>query len=94
MTTEVAVHDEALEQDPAQVADWFVPVVIVVALVSVRAVGGPFREMRPYADLFFMGTAFLLLETKNVASFALMFGTTWLVNALVEATPISGPACV
>ena len=41
--------------------------------------------MRPYADLFFMGAAFLLLETKNVASFALLFGTTWLVNALVFA---------
>ena len=39
--------------------------------------------MRPYADLFFMGAAFLLLETKNVATFALLFGTTWLVNALV-----------
>jgi hypothetical protein len=39
--------------------------------------------MRPYADLFFMGAAFLLLETKNVAGFALMFGTTWFVNALV-----------
>ena len=39
--------------------------------------------MRPYADLFFMGVAFLLLETKNVAAFALLFGTTWLVNALV-----------
>ena len=41
--------------------------------------------MRPYADLFFMGAAFLLLETKNVATFALLFGTTWLVNALVFA---------
>jgi hypothetical protein len=30
-----------------------------------------------------MGAAFLLLETKNVATFALLFGTTWLVNALV-----------
>ncbi|MGC3955438.1 MAG: hypothetical protein QM804_14520 [Propionicimonas sp.] len=39
--------------------------------------------MRPYADLFFMGAAFLLLETKNIATFALLFGTTWLVNALV-----------
>jgi hypothetical protein len=39
--------------------------------------------MRPYADLFFMGAAFLLLETKNVGSFALLFGTTWLVNAMV-----------
>jgi hypothetical protein len=42
-------------------------------------------EMRPYADLFFMGAAFLLLETKNVATFALLFGTTWFVNALVFA---------
>jgi hypothetical protein len=39
--------------------------------------------MRPYLDLFFMGAAFLLLETKNVVQFALLFGTTWLVNALV-----------
>ena len=41
--------------------------------------------MRPYADLFFMGAAFLLLETKNIATFALLFGTTWFVNALVFA---------
>ena len=64
---------------------WSLLGVIVVSLVVVRAVGGPLREMRPYADLFFMGAAFLLLETKNVASFALMFGTTWFVNALVFA---------
>jgi len=38
-----------------------------------------------YADLFFMGAAFLLLETKNVVQFALLFGTTWFVNALVFA---------
>jgi hypothetical protein len=30
-----------------------------------------------------MGAAFLLLETKNVVQFALLFGTTWFVNALV-----------
>jgi hypothetical protein len=41
--------------------------------------------MRPYADLFFMGAAFLLLETKNVTTFALLFGTTWIVNAIVFA---------
>ena len=41
--------------------------------------------MRPYADLFFMGAAFLLLETNYVVQFALLFGTTWLVNALVFA---------
>jgi hypothetical protein len=39
--------------------------------------------MVPFADLFFMGVAFLLLETKNVVQFALLFGTTWFVNAFV-----------
>ena len=39
--------------------------------------------MAAFADLFFMGVAFLLLETKNVVQFALLFGTTWFVNALV-----------
>jgi hypothetical protein len=32
-----------------------------------------------------MGAAFLLLETKNVVQFALLFGTTWFVNAAVFA---------
>ena len=59
--------------------------ILLASALSVRLVGGPFRKMRPYADLFFMGAAFLLLETKNIATFALLFGTTWLVNALVFA---------
>ncbi|HEX2895599.1 MAG TPA: spermidine synthase, partial [Marmoricola sp.] len=29
--------------------------------------------------------AFLLLETKNIATFANLFGTTWIVNAMVFA---------
>ncbi len=59
--------------------------IIAVSLVATRAVGGPVRTMRPYLDLFFMGAAFLLLETKSVVQFALLFGTTWFVNALVFA---------
>jgi hypothetical protein len=57
--------------------------VLLTSLVLVRWVGGPLRRMAPYADLFFMGVAFLLLETKNVVQFALLFGTTWAVNAAV-----------
>jgi hypothetical protein len=41
--------------------------------------------MRSYLDLAFMGAAFLLLETKSIVQFALLFGTTWFVNALVFA---------
>jgi spermidine synthase len=57
--------------------------ILAVSLVLVRLVSGPFGAMRSYLDLFFMGAAFLLLETKSVIQFALLFGTTWFVNALV-----------
>jgi hypothetical protein len=57
--------------------------ILVFAALAVRVAGGPFRRMGSYVDLFFMGAAFLLLETKNVVQFALLFGTTWFVNALV-----------
>ena len=57
--------------------------ILLASLLLVRMASGPFRSMIPYADLFFMGAAFLLLETKNVVGFALLFGTTWFVNALV-----------
>lgn len=59
--------------------------VVLASIAAVRVVGGPFRAMRPYADLFFMGAAFLLLETKSITTFALLFGTTWVVNAIVFA---------
>ena len=57
--------------------------ILAASALAVRVAGGPFGQMRPYADLFCMGAAFLLLETKNVIQFALFFGTTWFVNALV-----------
>jgi hypothetical protein len=59
--------------------------IVLAAFVLVRLTGGPLWGMTRYADLFFMGVAFLLLETKNVVQFALLFGTTWFVNALVFA---------
>lgn len=57
--------------------------ILAVSLIGIRIFGGPFRAMRGYGDLFFMGAAFLLLETRSITTFALLFGTTWLVNALV-----------
>jgi SAM-dependent methyltransferase len=35
--------------------------------------------------LFFMGAAFLLIETRGVTSLSLLFGSTWLVNSAVFA---------
>jgi hypothetical protein len=40
----------------------------------------PVSRFSPH--FFVLGMAFLLLETKSLVSFSLLFGTTWLVNAL------------
>jgi len=50
-----------------------------------RRLRGQAAEMWSYRDLFLLGAAFLLLETRSVTGFALYFGTTWFVNALVFA---------
>ncbi len=57
--------------------------ILVASATLVRGVAGPIRPMIRYLDLFFMGAAFLLIETENIVRFALLFGTTWFVNALV-----------
>jgi hypothetical protein len=64
---------------------WMIGAIFALSLLLVRAAGGSFSRMRNYVDLAFMGAAFLLLETKNIVQFALLFGTTWLVNSLVFA---------
>ncbi len=56
---------------------------LLAALILVRFAGARFGPMAGFADLFLMGAAFLLLETKSVVQFALLFGTTWFVNSLV-----------
>lgn len=62
-----------------------IALILIVSFIGIRVFGGPFKNMAGYGDLFFMGMAFLLLETRSVTTFALLFGTTWLVNALVFA---------
>jgi len=58
-----------------------------VLLFALLAVAGsaavtrtPLRGFSPH--FFVLGTAFMLLETRSLVSFSLLFGTTWLVNAL------------
>ena len=55
-----------------------------ILLIGIAGGSGS-RRMGRYLDLACMGGAFLLLETKNVVQFALLFGTTWFVNSLVFA---------
>ena len=59
-------------------------------LASLLAVGGALRVSRLSArrlspHFFALGAAFLLLETRSITVFGLLFGTTWYVNALVIA---------
>src|SRR5207248_9747011 len=65
----------------------------VAGLIAVIAVflyrSSPRDEEGRQSGLFlrlafiFMGVAFLLLETKSVIQFSLLFGTTWINNSLV-----------
>ena len=64
---------------------WMLGLILLASLLFIRVAGGAFSKMRSYLDLAFMGAAFLLLETKNVVQFALLFGATWFVNSLVFA---------
>lgn len=43
----------------------------------------PVRRVQPNWRMFFLGTGFMLLETKSVVHMALLFGSTWIVNSIV-----------
>ncbi len=59
----------------------FVLLIAVLGILGAARVGG--TSVRRFSPHFFvLGTAFLLLETRSLVSFSLLFGSTWLVNAL------------
>jgi hypothetical protein len=62
---------------------WMLGAILLGSVLLVRVGGGSLAGLHRYVDLAFMGAAFLLLETKNIVQFALLFGTTWFVNSLV-----------
>jgi spermidine synthase len=41
------------------------------------------QTLRMDWHFFFLGVAFMLLETRSIVTFALLFGSTWVVNSLV-----------
>lgn len=58
-------------------------VVAGVALVGTLALA-PRKTLRRFNwHMFFLGVAFMLLEVKSLTTFALLFGSTWMVNSLV-----------
>lgn len=60
-----------------------------LAMVGVIALGliftlAPSTARRGFSGhMFFLGAAFMLLETRSLVTFSLLFGSTWLVNSLV-----------
>jgi hypothetical protein len=57
--------------------------IVVIALITIGLTASP-RELRRFSpEFFFLGAAFMLLEARSLVIFALLFGTTWLVNSLV-----------
>ena len=54
--------------------------VLLVARAAARS-GTSIRRFSPH--FFVLGIAFLLLETRSLVTFSLLFGTTWIVNSLV-----------
>lgn len=57
--------------------------ILFTSIFAIRYSGGSLSAITHYFDLFLLGCAFLLLETKSTIQFALLFGTTWQVNAFV-----------
>jgi hypothetical protein len=60
-----------------------------LAMVGVIALGlifglAPASARKGFSGhMFFLGAAFMLLETRSLVTFSLLFGSTWLVNSLV-----------
>lgn len=65
---------------------WLIAFFVGTALAGLLLAGrgnlGGFRQHGPF---MLMGAAFLLLETKSIIQFSLLFGSTWLVNSMVFA---------
>jgi spermine/spermidine synthase len=63
---------------------WVLLVFLAGSAVLVdRMIGVPSLARPEFMHLFLLGAGFLLLETKAVTEVALLFGSTWVVNAVV-----------
>jgi hypothetical protein len=64
----------------------FLGSLVVVTLLALLMIGiaAPREILRRFDwHFFFLGVAFLLLETRSLVTLGLLFGNTWMVNSLV-----------
>jgi SAM-dependent methyltransferase len=73
----------------------FIPSLTVRSMIVMGVLGVamvylfmPKGRLRIDNRMFFLGAAFMLLETKAVVQMALLFGSTWLVNSAVFLTAL------
>ncbi|MBE3097732.1 MAG: spermidine synthase, partial [Planctomycetes bacterium] len=66
----------------------YTSVLAVILLVSALSVFGVVRgAVRKWSwEFFFLGAGFMLLETKSIIQFALLWGSTWVVASLTIAS--------
>lgn len=62
-------------------------IIFVLSFIPLRISRIKVRDINWH--LFFMGAAFLLIETKAVTTLALIFGSTWMVNSIVFSAVLS-----
>jgi Spermine/spermidine synthase domain len=74
-------------RDPVVAPYYLSAIAIIIAFAALlvgRAAARSGTSIRRFSPHFFvLGIAFLLLETRALVTFSLLFGTTWLVNSLV-----------
>ncbi len=58
-------------------------IVLVTSAALLFVVRRGKHTLRINWHFFFLGVAFMLLETRSIVTFALLFGSTWVVNSLV-----------
>lgn len=69
-----------------ELSPFYIQLILILTIISVVAVLPALvkrHRIQFNLRLFLFGAAFLLLETKNLVTFDLLFGATWYVNALV-----------
>ena len=66
---------------PQEYATALVAMLVISMLAVLGCTAGQVRRVQPH--FFFLGSAFLLIETLSVTRFALLFGSTWMVNSIV-----------
>jgi SAM-dependent methyltransferase len=57
--------------------------VVSFALILIFITGGQIIIKKISGHFFFLGTAFMLLETMSIVRLSLLFGNTWMINSLV-----------